>query len=157
IEVTDSRSARPWESVPPLAAAPRLIPVSTPARAERVSAAPLPAPQPKAAPPRMPDAQRSDAAPVTAPDARPAERASGTPVPSARPVSKPPAAERAIPFDATLETILFGRDRSLAIVNGRIVQVGDEVQGARVVDITPSEVMLRDGRGTLRRLSLGQR
>ena len=76
------------------------------------------------------------------------------------PPARPAAASReqnALPFDASLETILYSRDRSLAIVNGRIVQLGDEVHGARIVDITPSEVLLRDSDGRLRRLSLGER
>ncbi len=58
-------------------------------------------------------------------------------------------------FDAALGTILYSPDRKLAIVDGRIVGVGDEVRGARIVDITPTAVMLRDGQGRLRRLALG--
>jgi hypothetical protein len=54
-----------------------------------------------------------------------------------------------------LGTILYSPDRKLAIVDGRIVGPGDPVSGARVVDITPSTVLLRDGRGRLRSLTLG--
>jgi hypothetical protein len=61
----------------------------------------------------------------------------------------------AVPFDAALGTILYSADRQLAIIDGRIVGVGDEVRGARVVEITPAAVMLRDGQGRLRRLPLG--
>jgi hypothetical protein len=50
---------------------------------------------------------------------------------------------------------LYGPDRKLAIIDGRIVQEGDDVRGARVVEITPAVVLLRDARGRLRRLSLG--
>ena len=71
--------------------------------------------------------------------------------PSRRPVETP------APFDAALETILFSPDRSLAIVDGRIVQVGDDLHGARIVDITASAVLLRDAQGRLRRLSLSGR
>jgi len=59
-----------------------------------------------------------------------------------------------LPFDAVLATILYGPDRKLAIVDGRIVGIGDAVRGARVVDITPNTVMLRDAQGRLRRLAL---
>jgi len=59
-----------------------------------------------------------------------------------------------IPFEGTLGTILYGADRKLAIVDGRIVQVGDAVRGARVVEITPNSVLFRDPQGRLRRLAL---
>jgi hypothetical protein len=58
-------------------------------------------------------------------------------------------------MDAELGTILYAPNRKLAIVDGRIVGVGDEVRGARVIDITPNAVLLRDGQGRLRRLVLG--
>jgi hypothetical protein len=60
-----------------------------------------------------------------------------------------------LPFDAVLSVILHGSDRRLAIVDGRIVQLGDEVKDARVVDITSTTVSLRDAQGRLRRLTLG--
>ena len=66
-----------------------------------------------------------------------------------------PAPETAQPFDAVLGTILYSPDRKLAIVDGDIVTTGDEVRGARVVEITPNAVMLRDGQGRLWRLGLG--
>jgi hypothetical protein len=62
-----------------------------------------------------------------------------------------------VPFDAVLGTILYSPDRKLAIVNGRIVGPGDEVNGARIVDITQSTVLLRDAQGRLRSLTLGGR
>jgi hypothetical protein len=74
--------------------------------------------------------------------------------PAARPAPRPPKPEPVLPFDASLATILYSSDRKLAIVDGRIVSVGDEVRGARIVEITPSAVMLRDGQGRLRRLTL---
>jgi hypothetical protein len=70
------------------------------------------------------------------------------------PVRRPPPEEAPRPFDATLGSILYGADRKLAIIDGRIVQVGDEVRGARVVEITPNSVLFRDREGRLRRLSL---
>jgi hypothetical protein len=54
-----------------------------------------------------------------------------------------------------LATILYSSDRKLAIVNGRIVGPGDNVNGARIVDITASTVLLRDERGRLRSLTVG--
>ena len=48
-------------------------------------------------------------------------------------------------------------DRRLAIIDGRIVGAGDEVHGARVVEIAPGVVLLRDAHGHLRRLELGAR
>ena len=66
-----------------------------------------------------------------------------------------PPPEIPLPFDAALGTILYGPERQLAIVDGRIVQVGDVVSGARVVDITSTLVLLRDRQGRLRQLGLG--
>jgi len=60
-----------------------------------------------------------------------------------------------LPFDASLETILYSSDRQFAIVDGRIVGVGDVVRGARIVEISPTSVLLRDSGGRLRRLALG--
>ena len=65
--------------------------------------------------------------------------------------------EMPLPFDAVLGTILYSPDRKLAIVNGRIVGPGDDVNGARIVDITPTAVLLRDAQGRLRNLTLGGR
>ena len=77
--------------------------------------------------------------------------------PAPRPARKPPVEEAPLPFDGTLGTILYGADRKLAIVDGRIVQVGDDVKGARVIEITPNSVLFRDRAGQLRQLSLDSR
>ena len=66
-----------------------------------------------------------------------------------------PAPEIALPFDAALGTILYSADRRLAIVDGKIVGIGDVIRDARVIDITPGAVLLRDAQGRLRRLALG--
>jgi len=80
------------------------------------------------------------------------ERSPRAPVTSrARPVPLQPAP---LPFDAVLGTILYSPDRKLAIIDGQIVGPGDVVRGARVIDITPNAVMLRDSQGRLRRLAL---
>jgi len=68
---------------------------------------------------------------------------------------RPAPVDAPLGFDAALGTILYSPDRKLAIVDGRIVGVGDEIRGARIVDITPTAVMLRDAQGRLRRLALG--
>ena len=54
---------------------------------------------------------------------------------------------------ATLQGILIASDRKLAIVDGRIVQPGDDVQGATVVDITATSIIVRDASGRLRSLT----
>jgi hypothetical protein len=93
--------------------------------------------------------------PVSAPPARAELAPPREPVrPAARPVRRPPPDDVVLPFDAALGTILYGPDRRLAIVDGRIIQVGDDVRGARIVDITPNAVLLRDRQGRLRRLTL---
>jgi hypothetical protein len=70
-------------------------------------------------------------------------------------VARTDAREPAEAFDAVLGTILYSSDRRLAIIDGRIVGPGDDVRGARIVEIDPASVLLRDGNGRLRRLTLG--
>ncbi|MBI3399943.1 MAG: hypothetical protein HY048_00875 [Acidobacteria bacterium] len=73
----------------------------------------------------------------------------------ARSASQADVQEPAGRFDAVLGTILYSAERRLAIVDGHIVGLGDEVRGARVVDIDANSVLLRDGSGRSRRLTLG--
>ena len=103
---------------------------------------PVPEP-PRPAPAREPLAASTRAPSAVAP-----------PPPAVAPVRRPPPEEAPLPFAATLGSILYGADRKLAIVDGRIVQVGDDVRGARVVEITPNSVLFRDREGRLRRLTL---
>jgi hypothetical protein len=49
-----------------------------------------------------------------------------------------------------VSSVLVSGDRRLAVVNGRIVGVGDWVGDVRVVEIAPTEVVLRDRLGRLR-------
>jgi hypothetical protein len=58
-------------------------------------------------------------------------------------------------FDGVLGTILYSSERRLAIIDGHIVGLGDDVRGARVLEIEPTSVLLRDTGGRLRRLTLG--
>jgi hypothetical protein len=75
--------------------------------------------------------------------------------PAPAPIRPAPPPEVAVPFDAVLGTILYSPDRKLAIIDNRIVGVGDEVRGARVTAITAGAVLLRDAQGKLRQLTLG--
>jgi len=116
---------------------------------------------------RRPRLQPSQPGVQPSPPSRPSEPqpsrvATSGATPAARPTAPPSAPrvrsapqEAALPFDAVLGTILFSPDRRLAIIDGRIVGVGDQVRGARITDITTSTVMLRDAQGRLRQLTMG--
>ena len=122
------------------------IPVPAPAIPSRAApppvAQPPPPPPPSPVPPPLPLVAQAR---VVLPRVDP---------PRALPPREPPP-EIPLPFDAALGTILYGPERRLAIIDGRIVQIGDEVNGARVVDITSTAVLLRDGQGRLRQLGAG--
>lgn len=119
--------------------------------------------------PRLPDPVERPPARVPLPPARvPSPHATPGFAPASPPAASllrqqnpavpepPPEAQPSpLPFEATLGTILYGPERKLAIVDGRIVQAGDDVRGARVVEITPTSVYLRDEQGRLRRLTAG--
>jgi hypothetical protein len=131
----------------PVVEAPRLVPPE-PTRNElktlhtEPASVPLRAPSPAARVDEAP-APRAVPPPVTA-------QANG----SVRPRSVAPP-EPPMPFDASLGSILYSPDRRLAIVDGRILSVGDDVKGARIVDISQNTVLLRDSQGRLRILTLG--
>ncbi len=149
LEAPTRRSAEPPVSIQPEK------PVERPLAAARVSS---PAP-------RLPaPVERPPAARVPPPPARPALVPAPPPATAtslirqqtlAVPAPPPEAQPSPLPFEATLGTILYGPERKLAIVDGRIVQAGDDVRGARVVEITPTSVYLRDEQGRLRRLTAG--
>lgn len=157
--VVPAPSPTPTPVLPPArAAVPVLVPGPAPARAA------VPAPSPNAAPRPAPNP-----VPTAAPNPKivetvvPVPQVAQAPVAVAvRPQAPPPRARErpaaaAVPFDAVLGTILYSSDRKLAIIDGRIVGVGEEVKGARVLDITPTVVTLRDGQGRLRTLTLAGR
>jgi hypothetical protein len=167
--VASAVASRPPRAAPPAAVASRLpTPPAAPvvqSGAARQFEAPARA---QAAPVRPPpalmntapgeDRLRSQAvAPVSLPAPAPAAAIAPTvrQEPAALRARREPVPEAALPFDAVLGTILYSSGRKLAIVDGEIVGPGDEVRGARVVEITPNAVMLRDGRGRLWRLDLG--
>jgi hypothetical protein len=106
--------------------------------------------------------QRADVTPPAADVVEPAvattlkaERALPPPLRAAeRSAPNNPVRETVLPFNGVLETILYGPERRLAIVNGRIVQTGDAISGSRVVEITETALVLRNRDGSLRRLAL---
>jgi hypothetical protein len=113
---------------------------------------------PPVAPP--PVAQRAEPRPPSA-VVRPPVAAGARETPStigqepARLRTRPaPPPQTALPSDAVLGTILFSPDRKLAIIDGRIVGPGDEIRGARVIDITLGTVTLRDDQGRLIKLTM---
>lgn len=132
----------PLISPPPSAA--RVSPPAAPSVVSTRPAVPpatlTPRPAPAPGPPVVPRDAIASPSPPAPPD----------PVP--RTSERPPVTP--LPFEAVLGTILYSPDRKLAIVDGRIVGPGDEMKGARIVDITPSEVLLRDAQGQLWRLAL---
>ena len=145
-EVPVNRAAPPPQmpSRPSAQAVAKALPAPPPARVieePRQLAAQLPQPEPRRIAP-----QPAPPAEVPRPAARPPVRP---------PEARPEPAEIALPFDAILSTILFGTDRQLAIVDGRVVRQGDQVKGARVVQITESSVFLRDADGRLHELTVG--
>ena len=121
-----------------------------------VNKAPVPMPPPVIAPAPAavlrPPVARSTPPALENPPAPAAPRGRVDPATvRARPVAPPEVAQ---PFDAVLGSILYSPDRKLAIVDGRIVGVGDDIRGAKIVEITAGAVMLRDAQGRLRQLTL---
>lgn len=133
-------------------------PTPSPSTAAAVLTAPLMPALPENEPPPASRPTPVQEPPRSAPaDSGLAPTAEAPPPPKPPPPARPRPPEVALPFDASLQTILFGPERRLAIVDGRIVGEGDEIKGARVVEITQNAVLLRDGQGRLRRLTGAQR
>ena len=161
--ITATAAPKPPATLPPAASPPSVtrasVPAPTSARATSPVAAPTVGPaRPTAVVPARPilvaPVRPVSEAPARA--ATPAAPARRTPPAEPAPAEPPPAEPPpAVPFAAVLGTILYSPDRKLAIVNDRIVGPGDEVNGARIVDITPTTVLLRDAQGRLRSLTLG--
>jgi len=149
----------------------------------QVNADPAPAARPVRAKSAIPLALPSSGLPAMSaaatlssppPTLTPFETEVSEPEPPARPIfrvmKEPPAAPRTEPTtaarrpvaptalpDATVESILYSPDRRLAIVDGRIMTIGDAVDGFRIVDITPTSVVVADGRGGVLQLAAGRR
>ena len=64
------------------------------------------------------------------------------------------AAEPAPEADPVVATILYSSDRRLALVDGRIVRVGDRLGDATIVDIVPNAVIVESPARGRRSLSL---
>jgi len=136
-----------------------------PVRAQTASMLAPPAAMKLAPPAAMNPAAHEDRSPPTTQRLTAVSPPAPTPVAAITPLEAPqPAPPRArlpllpgsaLPFDAVLGTILYSPGRRLAIVDGGIVAPGDEVRGARILEITPDAVLLRDGQGRLKRLGLG--
>jgi hypothetical protein len=150
-------SAPRTQRAPQLSASPAAPAVQQAAHAPAVVLTPVPPPPVQPVPPAIAAVPpRAIAAPAIAssspsPPQAPAPPSRRAPAAVARSRS---ADETPLPFDGSLGTILYGADRKLAIVDGRIVQVGDDVRGARVIDITPDAVLFRDVQGRLRKLTM---
>jgi hypothetical protein len=140
-------------------------PIAQPAPVARIDTPPAAPPQPPpSVQPALQQPSRTPAlelTPIPPPPAVPVRSETAIAEPPVAAARTPAAAPRPRPvddaplsFDGSLGTILYGADRKLAIVDGRIVQVGDDIRGARVVDITPDAVLFRDVQGRLRKLSL---
>jgi hypothetical protein len=59
-----------------------------------------------------------------------------------------------LPATFTVTSILWSRERQLALVDGVIRHVGDTVDGARIIEIQQDAVLVSDRAGRLRRASL---
>jgi hypothetical protein len=152
----------PATAAPPIVNAPRQPPAATPSVRRSAEAAAPRVPEATAAvnarvsgstQPGSLNGSGSDAArsapgsAAQASDAR-APRPGGAVDPRLSAAAAPP------PVDVALSMILYSPERKLAIVNGLLVGIGDEVAGARIVDITPRTVTLRDVSRRLRSLTL---
>jgi hypothetical protein len=123
-------------------------------RGSEPDAAPVaPRDNPPASPAQV--ATTSSESPRASPPAVAVSRPRRSAPPATKPGERPEPIEPA-PFDATLESILYAPDRRLAIVDGRIIGIGDFVHRARVVDITQTAVTLEDSRGRLVQLTAGR-
>jgi len=72
------------------------------------------------------------------------------------PLARVEAVVSEAPPDPVVGSILFSRQRRVALVDGRIVTVGDEVGIGRVVDIERDAVIVETAEGGRRRLELGR-
>ena len=58
-----------------------------------------------------------------------------------------PSALKVAPAEPVLQAIQNERGRFYAMIDGRALRVGDQFGAAKVVKISPNEVVLRDGSG----------
>jgi hypothetical protein len=98
---------------------------------------------------------RGGGTPLTAANAVPVTSGAGELTPKPYESNTPMPADPVLPLDADLRLILYAPGRRLAIINGRILALGDLVGAARIIDITTEAVLLRDPQGQTRKLVLG--
>jgi hypothetical protein len=65
-----------------------------------------------------------------------------------------PVAEPEVDTDVALATILHSAERRLAVVNGKIVRVGDRIGSSTIVDIQPRAIVVESPRGGRRVVEL---
>lgn len=151
--VATSAEPTPTPESPPPAQKPTQAPVPSPKRA-------TPAPRPRPVDTGVAPVKRLPP-PVAAP-ARPAAPGVQPPRPRTEgaaedlPAEGPHAPSDRFPaasLDVT--SILWSADRKLAIVNGRILGVGDTIQGFEVVEVRQDAIIVRNSAGRLLRAALG--
>jgi hypothetical protein len=159
--VPGGAASSPIDATPPPIAAPSVVPPAAVVASTPVQTPPSPARVSRLEPPTSLQPAPSTRSLAPEPPRQLPTRAESSLPPVATAASHTPVAPRRtraeempLPFDGALGTILYSADRKLAIVDGRIVQVGDDVRGARVIDITPDAVLFRDVQGRLRKLTL---
>ena len=115
---------------------------------------PLPKKQPNTIP--LPPPPVSDASPPTPPPVPPRPQALPSPAPpSFTPVGyqpPPPAAGNVGNMEVT--GIIWNSDRPQAIINGKVVEMGDEVNGLKIVKIEKTGVELGQAEGLTKTLKI---
>ncbi len=76
------------------------------------------------------------------------------PLPAPQVTPQPRAAEVAAEPDLVVGSILYSQQRRLAIINGRIVRIGDRIGSSTILDIEPRAVIVVTADGTRRTLEV---
>jgi hypothetical protein len=143
-------------------------PATSPEPARRDDGAPERADARPAESGRPPAGGRAAGAPATVlpgdialrPPARSEEQSGGPPVPERAPTDPAartgaaPRRDVAPPADWTVRSILYSPTRRLAVLNDRVVTIGDTVGAFTVADITRDSVVLRSPGGRLYRIAI---
>ncbi len=131
----------------------RTQPVAPPASQAAVTAGTTGAP-PMVNPMTMPAPSRLDLAVAPTWDRDPFRLTADSSTP---PAVAPAIAAVAPVVEPVIGAILFSPERRLAIVNGKIVAVGDQIASGAIVDITRDAVLVRGAMGERRFLLAGPR
>ncbi len=135
--VPGTAPASPPETRATLVPAPPAAPPPQPATAASVAVATPPPKAEPAAPPASP-ALAPAPSPVPAPSPAPEPVVAVVPAPAPTPAAMQPAQMH----DLKLQAIVFRMKNPSALINGRHVEVGDEVAGARVLEIQRTTVFV---------------